>query len=146
MMPPPQQAGSSDHFMLGIIQMVQSNTSAMMQMMQAQSAKQTELVVAIMSQGSAAGREHIQTMQKLHDTHSQEQARLMQGLLETARGAPSSGGTGQLDGFMRGLEFAREYATAGGADDEIGEIFSSLAPFLAGAAKSTEDSGNGQPS
>jgi hypothetical protein len=137
----PAQAGTSDHFMLGMMQMMAQNTTAMMQMMQAQSAKQTELMVAVMTQGSASGREHIQTMQRLHDTHSQEQARLMQGLLETARGAPAAS-NGQLDGFMRGVEFAKEFANPGGSDDDLTEVFSSLAPFLAGASKPPDDGGS----
>ncbi len=132
---------TSDNFFLGMMQMMQQNTATMMQMMQAQSAKQTELMIAMMSQGNSGSREHIQAMQALHDRHAEEQSRLMQALLETARGAPQNG-TGQMDGFVRGLEFAREYATGGGESDELTEIFSSIAPFLAGAGKNTEEVAN----
>jgi hypothetical protein len=141
---PPQQ--TSDNFFLGMMQMMQANTTAMMQMMQAQSAKQTELMIAVMGQGSSGAREHIQAMQALHDRHAEEQNKLMQAMLETARGSgQAANGSGQMDGFVRGLEFAREYATGGGADDELSEIFSSLAPFLAGANNSVEGSGNVPP-
>jgi hypothetical protein len=141
---PPASAptqGTSDSLFLGMIQMMQANTTAMMQMMSAQSAKQTEMMIAMMSQGNSGSREHIQAMQALHDRHSQEQARLMQALLETAKGGTS--GSGQMDGFMQGIEFAKQIAGAGEENDDLSEIFSSIAPFLAGANQSSTEGAAG---
>lgn len=133
--------GASDNFFLGMMQMMQANTAAMMQLMQAQSAKQTEMMIAMMSQGTSGAREHIQAMQALHDRHSSEQAKLMAALLETAKSTPASSG-GQMDGFMQGLQFAKEYVTAGDDNDDLTEIFSSIAPFLSGAKSAAEEGVN----
>ncbi len=124
---------------------------AMMQMMQTQSRNNTELMIAMMNQGNQGAQTHVQTMQALHDRHSAQQAQLMQSVLEGQRAAfaaaqqqPRNGGD-QLDTFMRGIDFAREYIDAqSGEGDELGEILESLGPLAAGFMQS--DNGSGMPS
>lgn len=133
--PPPiptQAVPSSDpNFMIAMLQMMQQNTAAMMQMMMKQGESQTQMMLAMMQQGSGSAREHIQVMQALHDRHSQEQAKLLETVVKATQGAATQGG--EMGSFMKGIEFAKQFATGGDDDDGIGEIFESMRPFLEGA-------------
>jgi hypothetical protein len=125
-------APSSDpNFVVAMMQMMQQNQASMMQVMLEQGKQQTQMMLAMMQQSSGGAREHIQVMQALHDRHTQEQAKLMQTVVEATRGASQGGGG--MEGFMRGIEFAKEFTTGGDDDDALGEIFESMRPFLEGA-------------
>lgn len=141
--PPQQQQASDPTMVLAMMQMMQANSAAMLQMMMKQSESQTQLMLAVMNQGSGASREYIQIMQGLHNQHSAEQAKLLQSVVEATRSqnAGAGAGGGEMGGFMRGVEFARQFATGGDDDSEIGEIFETMRPFLdgMGAAKKEDE-------
>jgi len=121
---------SSDHTLL----------LALLQMMQAQAKSQTDLMIAMMTANASSGREHIATMQALHDRHATQQTELMRAILSRESESPrQSGAGGELDLFMRGVEFGQQITDDGG--DDVADVVESLGPLLAGmgAAKDGGD-------
>lgn len=128
----PAQPSSDPAILIAVMNMMQANQNNMMQLMMKQGESQTQVMMAMMQQGNAGSREFIQNMQALHDRHSQEQAKLMATILEASRQNQPGGGSGEMGGFMRGLEFAKQFATGGDDESELGEVFETLKPFLDG--------------
>lgn len=112
---------------------------AMLQLMQQQAAQQTQLLVALVERGDKTSREHIATMQALHDRHAQSQSELMAAILNAGR----SGGD-PSNSFQQGVQFATGFAerlaqaraeTGGSGDDDDGDDVMGMLGTLAEAAQ-----------
>lgn len=100
---------------------------AVLQMMQQQSAQQTQLVIALLTKADQGAKEHMQSMTALHDRFAQSQAQLMVTLLEAAKSGGGEGGG--IETFLKGLEFAQELRAGiaeGQAEDDGGSDIQDL--------------------
>lgn len=117
--PPPQPGqpseGSPWAMMMAFLQM-------QMQMAQLQSKQQSELLLALLTRSDANSAQHVQTMQVLHDRFAQSQAQLLGTILQAGKSGDGGGGT---DAFMKGVEWAQEFAAGaregaeGSGDDDL---------------------------
>ncbi len=94
--PMPQSVPSPDTGMAAMIPLL-------MQMMQAQSQQTTQILLAVLQRGESSGREHIESMTRLHDRFATGQTELMKALMT---GGAGGGGGG---GFQSGVNFALKF-------------------------------------
>jgi len=111
---------------------------AILQLMQQQGAQQTQLLVALVERGDKTSREHIATMQALHDRHAQSQSELMAAILAAGR----SGNGDASHAFQSGVQFATGFAeklaearAAGGDDDDDEDDLLGMVNTIAEAAQ-----------
>ena len=103
----PQDGGSPWAMMMTFLQM-------QMQAAQVQSKQQTELMLALLGRGDQNSAQHVQTMQALHDRFAQSQTQLLGMILQAGKS-----GEGGSEAFMKGVEWAQEFAA--GAAEAAGE-------------------------
>lgn len=85
-------------------------TQMFFQMMMQQQQQTTQLITAFLTQGEARSREYVSNMQALHNSHAEAMASNHRQSLELfARLQQPQGG--DLDKFMKGIEFAKDNLT-----------------------------------
>ena len=92
-----------------VLPMMMQFMQMMAQSSQQQAQQTTQILLAVLERGNSSGREHIASMQALHDRFAQSQSELMRAMIESKQSTDPS------ELFLKGVEYAQGIVEGNGA-------------------------------
>lgn len=123
--PPVPQAPGDSGLMGVLFQTMATQAQASQQLLLAMLQQQSQMMTAVMARDADASKNHIQTMQQLHDRSMQQHAELMRVMVEASRGNSSSAKE-LVEVLKEGIDLGRTSKATPDGDEEDGDELTDL--------------------